>query len=89
VPHTVTLWVKLTFLIYSDKAVCFTFLKPSLSHQNLHHGNYANIYSSVFFSSNEISHLTLYTSQVPTTNIQGVSGGIVNILGGGSTDYSE
>jgi hypothetical protein len=33
-------------------------------------------------------HVTDYTISVPT-QIQGVLGGIVNILGGGSMDYSE
>jgi len=33
--------------------------------------------------------IATYSSHMCVLNIQGVSGGIVNILGGGSMDYSE
>jgi len=55
----ITLWVKETFCVYSNKATCFAFLKPSSGHHNVNQGNYANIHSFIFFSSHEISYLTL------------------------------
>jgi hypothetical protein len=58
----ITSWVKQTSCVYSNKATCFAFLKPSLGHQNINRGKYANIYSSIFFSSHDISYLTLTLS---------------------------
>jgi len=55
----ITSWVKQTSCVYSNKATCFAFLETSLSHQNINQGKYANIHSSIFFSSHDISYLTL------------------------------
>ena len=39
--------------------MCFTFLKPTLGHQNVNQGKYANIHSSIFFSSHDILPLNI------------------------------
>jgi hypothetical protein len=53
-----------------------TFLKPAVLFANLHEYKIQN------------SFLVLLCDGI-VTNIQSVSGGIVNILGGGSMNYSE
>ena len=49
-------WAKQTSCVYSNKATCFAFLKPSLGHQSINQGKYANIHSPIFFSSHDISY---------------------------------
>jgi len=54
----------------------------------IHDGHYANK-PNLQARSEHLHPPHLHKNYDNYTNVQGVSGGIVNILGGGSMDYSE